>query len=832
MSASLNSNLEIKMSKTTATELFMAGYTDLVSVIPPGARLSPSSKIPADQLGKAPGKRYGDGSWGGYAWRKHAAAEANAIAWDGHGANIGLHAGNFPAVDIDTHNEDLARIIDDVAHDVLGPAPVRYGRRPKRLRVYGTARPFTRMRLWIGEPATGEQHLVEILGDGQQYVVAGTHPSGSSYEWQGEGLHCTDPLDLELIDPEKVEQFFQAVIEAVELLGYTASREGSGKLTTDRELINQSALAAPSLEEAERAVACLPNNNDLFPGRDDYLRVGYAIKASCGEAGLPLFLDWAARWEGNDRVSGNDPEEAEADWSRMVPPYEVGWEYLANMARAHGYDDTAADFGTEGLLPSPPMPENAPAANPEPAAAKDEESTGPILYSDTALAWRLINKYGGNLRHCDALAGWQIYDRGVWRTDETRMAEHLAGKICLEQAGRAMIDPSLDKGRKGQVMKLCSAGARMGALAVARSDRRVTVRFDEFDANPWLLNTPGGVVNLRTGEVGPHDAKQYHTKMTAVAPEAGEPTEFLRFLREATNGDQGLIDLIQIKAGYWLTGITREHDITFIWGPGGNGKSVLVNALSHVMGDYAVVADTSTFAQSKQEQHPEALAALRGARLVLTNETNEGQAWNEARVKQASGGDKMRARFMNQNGFTFTPIFKLVFVGNHKPRINNLDQAIKRRFHLVPFTVTPAKIDRQLDEKLKAEAGKILAWAIEGCLRWQSEGVQLPEVVRNATAEYFTDEDPVGRFLEERCVVRHDATVYTSSLFEAWRDWAHEQGENIRTARWLSGALAMRAGIDRWKCSKTAQRGLRGIELIYNPGEFEVQPMPTTRVAA
>jgi P4 family phage/plasmid primase-like protien len=821
------------MSKTTATQLFQAGYTELVSVIPPGARLSAASKINPKELGKAPGKYYQGGLWGGYNWREFRPALGHAKVWEEQGANIGLHAAQFPAVDIDCTEPALAAEIKRVALAALGPAPERVGRAPKSLLVYGTSRPFTRMRLWITDDLSGEQHLIEVLGDGQQYVVAGTHPSGSAYEWSGPALHEVDPFDLNLLTPEKVELFFNEVTAAVEFMGYSTSREGAGKLSVDRDAIDQDNLRAPSMEECEAAVACLPNNNDLFPGRDDYLRVGYAIKAAAGEAGLPLFLDWAARWEGNDRVSGNDPEEAEADWHRMVPPYEVGWDYLAGLARGHGYDDAAADFGTEGLLPPQPAQENAPAADLGPAAAptEPEEKSGPAVYSDTALAWRLINKFGGNLRYCDPLGGWQVYDKGVWRPDETRMAEHLAGKICLEQANKAMTDPSLDKGRKAQVMKLCSAGARMGALVAARSDRRITVRQDEFDADPWLLNTPAGVLDLRTGALGPHNAKQYHTRITAVAPEDGEPVEFLRFLREATNGDQGLMDLIQAKAGYWLTGITREHDITFIWGPGGNGKSVLVNVLSHILGDYAVVADTTTFSQTKQEQHPEAIASLRGARLVLANETNEGQAWNEARVKQASGGDKMRARFMNQNGFMFTPIFKLVFVGNHKPRIANLDQAIKRRFHLLPFTVTPKVIDRQLDEKLKAEAGKILAWAIEGCLRWQRDGVQLPEVVRNATAEYFTDEDPVGRFLEERCVVRHDATVYGASLYEAWREWAHEQGEHIRTARWLTSALSQRPGIERWKCSKTAQRGLRGVELIYTPGEFEAQPIPAATTA-
>ena len=516
----------------------------------------------------------------------------------------------------------------------------------------------------------------------------------------------------------------------------------------------------------------------------------------------------------------------------MVPPYEVGWDYLAGAARAHGYDDAAADFAGGELLPLPPAEKEPPApaaAATEPAAKED--GGGPPTYSDAALARRMINVFGGNLRYCDALGGWQVYEGGVWARDETLMVEHLAGRICLEQSRRAADDDTLDKARGREARRLASSGTQAATLVKARSDRRVSVHQDQFDADPWALNTPDGVVDLRTGELGPHNPKGYHTRRTEVGPRPGKPVAFLRFLQEATGGDQGLIDMIQAKAGYWLTGITREHDLTFIWGPGGNGKSVLVNVLSYILRDYAVSTDPSTFAQTRNEQHPEALARLRGARLVLANETQEGVHWNESRVKQASGGDKMTARFMNQNSFEFTPQFKLVFVGNHKPRIANLDQAMKRRFHLVPFTVTPQVVDRELDEKLRAEAGQILAWAIEGCMKWQRDGIKLPEVVRAATAEYFTDEDPVGRFLEDRCVARPNATVYTASLYEAWREWAHEQGEPLRTARWLTSTLATRPGIDRWKCSRTAQRGLRGLELIYQPGEFESQPAPAKTTA-
>jgi len=820
------------MTNTTSAEkLFRAGYTDLVSVIPPGARLSPTSKIDADQLGKAPGRKNHAGTWGGYDWRKHETTLKDAVTWDMHGANIGLRAANFPAVDIDTSDAELSAMIESRARDILGDAPKRTGKAPKALLPYTTAVPFGRMRLWLTDK-DGVAHLIEVLGDGQQFVVAGTHPSGATYTWDTP-LHEVEVLRE--INPELVETFFAAVAEDAEFLGLTASREGNGSTAVDRELVEQDALRGPSLEAVQAAVDLIPNTNDLFPGRDDYLRVGYAIKAAIGEAGLPVFVDWACRWEGNDRASGNDPEEVERDWGRMVPPFEVGWNYLADTARGFGYNDAGDEF--EALdVPAPhPAPENAPTGPLEARAEGLQHdldlSAAPAAYSDRAVMNLFLNRMGGNLKFCDALGGWHVYNHGVWTRDETLQAEYLAGRVCAAAGKMASEDPSLDKSARAMAMKLNSNSAKNAVLAYAKSDRRVASTVDDWDRNPWALNTPAGVVDLKTGQVGPHDPKGLHSRITAVAPAAGAPERWLAFLHEACGGDQELVHYLHKSVGYWLTGKTSEQILQFFWGPGGNGKSVFVGALMGIMGQYAQTTPTETFASTKGEQHPTELAALRGARLVTASETQEGRYWDESKVKLSTGGDPIRARFMHKDSFEFLPQFKLAFLGNHKPRIHNLDRAMKRRIHLVPFTVQPAVVDKALPEKLREEWPQILQWAIEGCSLWQVEGLEPPAVVLAATQEYFTDEDPVGRFIEERCVVKDGATAMTSELFDSWRTWAHDQNEHPRTQRWLVNALLARGGIERWRDSKSGLRGLQGIELLYQPGEFEAQPMPAKQAA-
>ena len=177
---------------------------------------------------------------------------------------------------------------------------------------------------------------------------------------------------------------------------------------------------------------------------------------------------------------------------------------------------------------------------------------------------------------------------------------------------------------------------------------------DVWDKDPWLLNTPGGIVDLQTGKMLPHDPEQYITKITAVAPE-GDCPRWLRFLDEITGGNVELQQFLQRVAGYSLTGSTKEHALFFAYGTGGNGKGVFLNTLSAILADYAAVAPMESFIASNAERHPTDLAGLRGARLVTSQETEEGRRWAESKIKALTGGDPISARFMRQDFFTYHP---------------------------------------------------------------------------------------------------------------------------------------------------------------------------------
>jgi putative DNA primase/helicase len=416
--------------------------------------------------------------------------------------------------------------------------------------------------------------------------------------------------------------------------------------------------------------------------------------------------------------------------------------------------------------------------------------------SEDAIAQAFARRHHKRLRFDHSAGRWYEWAGGRWQRNETKLAFHFARLLSREASD----------GKKG----FCKASVANGVEAFARADPTLSVTADAWDRDPWLLGTPGGTVDLRTGQLLPARQADLITKQTGIAPEPGEPRRWLQFLSEATAGDRELIRFLQQVAGYCLTGATREHALFFIYGPGGNGKSVFLNLLNHVLGDYATTAGMETFTASKHDRHPTDLAMLNGARLVSASETEEGRAWAESRIKQVTGGDKISARFMRQDFFEFIPQFKLVIVGNHAPVLGNVDEAARRRFNIIPFTQKPVTPDRQLEDKLKAEAGRILSWAIAGCLDWQANGLVRPEIVTAATADYFEDQDLFGQWIEDRCERDKAKWELPAKLYNDWADYARAAGDDPGAQKAMKSKLE-RAG---FQAAKTmGHRVYRGLAL-------------------
>jgi putative DNA primase/helicase len=427
----------------------------------------------------------------------------------------------------------------------------------------------------------------------------------------------------------------------------------------------------------------------------------------------------------------------------------------------------------------------------------------PPEFAEDAIAVIFTRESHGDFRYTAVWGRWHRWNGRFWEHDNTHLVPEFVRHVCRLVSNRCP-DDKLQR-------KIASASTVAAVERLARSDRQHAATVDQWDADPWLLNTLGGIIELSTGELRPSRREDYCTKVTAAAPGDACPL-WIAFLSRITNGDVELQSYLQRVCGYLLTGSTREQVWFFLYGTGANGKSVFINTIAGVMGDYARTAPIETFTETMFDQHPTDLAGLQGARLVSVVETEEGRAWAESKIKRLTGGDRVPARFMRQDFFEYTPQFKLVVAGNHKPGLRTVDEATRRRLHLVPFIVTIPKAERdpELFEKLKAEWPGILRWMIEGCLSWQREGLNPPSVVLAATEDYLATEDLVARWIEECCMTGPNCTAPLADLYRSYQLWCADNGEAVCSQKRFSQNLEAR---EFTKVRSALSRMFRGIAL-------------------
>ncbi len=436
------------------------------------------------------------------------------------------------------------------------------------------------------------------------------------------------------------------------------------------------------------------------------------------------------------------------------------------------------------------------ATSPQPAdaAAPYVPLPGPERHrGHLRMAERFVVEHTDHLRHVHDV-GWFRWDGARWAADEQRA--DIEAAVTTIKTALADLDRLNGQERDAlykDIRRAESAAGIDGMLRIASALPPISTSSKALDAAPHLFNTPAGTVNLHTGTVQPNDRTDLITKVSGGRLAHGVDTEWRAFLARILP-DEEVRSFVQRLFGCAMLGEVREHVMPIFTGTGANGKGTLRDALMSAFGDYAIEVDPAILMQSKHERHGAFKMRLRGARLAFCSETEKGRRFAEATMKRLVGGDPIEANLMHRNPITFDPSHTLVMLTNFLPQVSGDDPAVWRRILVVPFDVTIPEAERDpgLPDRLRKAAPAVLAWAYEGWLDYQAQGLNPPEAVRVRTAAYQAASDVLARFLDERALITPHGAVRARELFTGWSKWCHENGEQPGSEVTFAESMAKR----------------------------------------
>jgi putative DNA primase/helicase len=649
------------------------------------------------------------------------------------------------------------------------------------------------------------RRLATMLAGGDPSAMPPVHPLRWPGSWNRKRepgrmariAHLNEAVEVELGDA--LERLKEAVEAAG--LGHRAGPRTPG------------APQAP-VEDVAAALAHIPNPNAHWK---EWLDLGYATYGATGgsDEGLEAWAAWSAK---SDKHSD---DECLKQWDRFrkSPPTKIGAGTVFFHAKANGWQRRPGGApkplpnGGAGSLPQKPaaMPDGAGEAVGPPPPANDAGTTPPPPANDAGttpppnahpdpgmadltqdgVAWNFAGAMAGRLAYDHTAQEWFSWEEERWTKDGKAGAFHQARLYCyaLRDAPGIAPDVAKDIGKIGFIGNVERA---------ARSDPRLATAHSDWDRDIWLLGVPGGMVDLRTGELRPADPKLYIRQQTAVAPAPpGTPAplwfKFLNeaFVRDTTDEepeenpassksmvDTATIAFLQRLSGHILTGDVSEEMMTFFYGSGGNGKGVFINALTSILADYAVSVPMQVFVADARINLDYVRARMAGARLVVASEPEAGAVWSEALIKELTGNEApISAREPYGKLFEYKARFKICMVGNHAPRLKARTRAMERRLRVVPFNNEPEKPDPDLKEKLRAEYPAILRWMLDGCVAWQRERLGTSPAIQAATEAYFIQQDSLKRWMNERCDFLPTARVKRKDLFADFTTWLRDNGD-------------------------------------------------------
>jgi len=530
--------------------------------------------------------------------------------------------------------------------------------------------------------------------------------------------------------------------------------------------------------------------------------------------------------------------------ARMTDQRARKWtlKEIATDATAAGYDPEVIDLGlrevreAEARRKKKPQRQVAPPELPKadaPSMANpiDAAKAGtPYAQTDLGNAERLCAWHGDAIRWDTARKAWRTWDGWRWDVDSALRVNALAAETARTIRQEASACPSgngdgRDLGLKvfQHAVKSESRDRLAAMIEVAKARPGIAVAADVLDADPWALNVLNGTLDLRTGDLRLHDRADMVTKLAPIEYRPGRRDERLeRFLRDATGDDEDIIRFLQLVAGYTLTGDTSEEILLLIYGPEASGKSTFLDMLRAILGDYARTIQADLLTRSRDSRgagaaSPE-LAGLAGARLAAGSEMEQGREIAEALAKNLTGGEPITARHLYAELFDFRPQFKLWLALNHCPKVSADDGAIWRRILRIGFehTVSPERRDKTLKPYLRDPNGgapAVLAWAVEGCLRWQREGLTVPDAVKRSTAAYRQESDPLAAFIEDCLTFNPVAWATWADVWQTYNEHAEEMGT---AERYRVAPKRLQERLRAHDCQSERRRigrGWRGVEV-------------------
>lgn len=561
---------------------------------------------------------------------------------------------------------------------------------------------------------------IDIRADGG-YIAAppNTHLSGNRYEW----ISGKSPSEIEL---SALPDWLLTAISKPKVVQ-------SGSAVPVR---NQ---AQTTQKVADIKAALTYLNPDDY---DTWIQIGMALKSTgWGQDAFDLWNGWSMQ---SDK---NRPDEMHYKWNSFTPR-GIGGITLGTLfyrAKEGGWQPASFDL------------------------------------TDLGNARRLVHHHGFGLRYCYSFKKWYFRDGYGWRMDDDghvmRMAKETAKRIQQEAKDTTTgeIDEKLSKHCKSSQSK-----AKLEAMVkLAETELELIVSHENMDTEHMLLGIGNGIVDLTNGKMIQGNPQHMLTMRTSVAWDASAKCPvWEQFLLDIFAGDKSLISYIQRAVGYSLTGLTSEQAFFILYGAGANGKTTFLNTLAALLGEYAKRSAMDTFIVKKNPGVNNDVARLRGARLVTASEAERGKFFAEKLIKELTGDERITARFLFGEFFEFDPIFKIWLGVNHKPYLSADDDAVWRRVHPIPFKVTfpPNKRDKKLQEKLNAELPGILNWAIQGCLIWQHQGLNPPQIIQDCVNEYRAEMDVIGNWISDSCVTGPTHNAGLSTLYSCYKPWADANG--------------------------------------------------------